>query len=659
MKRNIGTTGGNTEGLDSFVVNNPNPIFRIDDSDIICYANEGCKTLFENWECGVGTRIPGFWDGNIYAARTSGKQLSIEISNEEDIFLFDIIPVDECNTLNFYGRKITARKKYEQEIQRVAEFEHVVNTISSRLMNYSLINYHEVIVEVLGLSGEFFNASICLISQLDESGEKLTITHEWNAGRTKLHSRFQDSPIDTRSWLLSKVFQKEIVWIEDTAHLPPEAAPERKFLEENGSGSCIIMPLIFSGNALGFMCLLFDNPSNENLELFQPILTILAEIIANSMLYYRARADLITSEEKYRSLIETMSDAFVIQDNLGFLTYCNDAMCELLGYSRGELIGTHVRELVLPEERDVLTREIQKGKEGKPSRYEITLMTKEASPVRVIVSANGLFDNQGVYEGRFAVLTDITSIREMEAVMRQRLALEKMISSMSTRFINVFPENVLKTVENSLESIATTLQADQAIFMTFSGNRDEVSSLGGWARDDNVTLEQELEKISNSSFSWLAKPLESEEIFHYNDLDAFPSDALEFRHYLESCDATGALLIPVAIQGGITGVLLFTFGVKTLNIYKDNLFLLKILGEIFSNAWEREIAEQKLRVSEARYRIMLENASDLVSLLDEKMNHEFVNENQLNLLGYRKEEMIGKSAIDFVHPEDLRRGLDT
>ena len=69
--------------------------------------------------------------------------------------------------------------------------------------------------------------------------------------------------------------------------------------------------------------------------------------------------------------------------------------------------------------------------------------------------------------------------------------------------------------------------------------------------------------------------------------------------------------------------------------------------------------KKRVEETEARYRIMLENAGDMVGLLDEKMRYEFVNINQVSMLGYeRQEDFLGKSALDFIHPEDMQKTIN-
>jgi len=62
--------------------------------------------------------------------------------------------------------------------------------------------------------------------------------------------------------------------------------------------------------------------------------------------------------------------------------------------------------------------------------------------------------------------------------------------------------------------------------------------------------------------------------------------------------------------------------------------------------------------SEEKYRLIIENANDLIGILNRNFTFEFVNEQAtFNTLGYKSEEVIGKYVLDFLHPSDKDKGL--
>jgi PAS domain S-box-containing protein len=67
-----------------------------------------------------------------------------------------------------------------------------------------------------------------------------------------------------------------------------------------------------------------------------------------------------------------------------------------------------------------------------------------------------------------------------------------------------------------------------------------------------------------------------------------------------------------------------------------------------------------VKESEEKYRLISENANDLIAILNDKYEYEYVNEQAyLKFLGYSKDQLIGKNVWDHVHPEDLERMINS
>jgi PAS domain S-box-containing protein len=50
------------------------------------------------------------------------------------------------------------------------------------------------------------------------------------------------------------------------------------------------------------------------------------------------------NEEKYRSILETIQEGYYEVDLAGNLTFFNDVLCRILGYSKEELIGMNYQQ---------------------------------------------------------------------------------------------------------------------------------------------------------------------------------------------------------------------------------------------------------------------------------------------------------------------------
>ena len=63
-------------------------------------------------------------------------------------------------------------------------------------------------------------------------------------------------------------------------------------------------------------------------------------------------------------------------------------------------------------------------------------------------------------------------------------------------------------------------------------------------------------------------------------------------------------------------------------------------------------AAATLRASEAHYRSLIENSSDLISIVNQEGVYQYASPSFERVLGYRVEEMVGQPAFAFVHPDD-------
>jgi len=93
-----------------------------------------------------------------------------------------------------------------------------------------------------------------------------------------------------------------------------------------------------------------------------------------------------------------------------------------------------------------------------------------------------------------------------------------------------------------------------------------------------------------------------------------------------------------------------------------------VLGEIVSirDITERKRSEQemqrtlgKLKESEEKYRLITENANDLIVVLNSKFEFEYINENTYQrILGYKNKDMLGKTLQDIIHPDDYKSAIE-
>lgn len=84
----------------------------------------------------------------------------------------------------------------------------------------------------------------------------------------------------------------------------------------------------------------------------------------------------------------------------------------------------------------------------------------------------------------------------------------------------------------------------------------------------------------------------------------------------------------------------------------------KVGSEIVGRVWSfRDVTaqhriEEALRVSEKRFRTMIENSTDAIALIDTSGTILYKSPSVVNVTGYTPEELVGKNAFSLMHPDD-------
>jgi two-component system, OmpR family, sensor histidine kinase KdpD len=86
--------------------------------------------------------------------------------------------------------------------------------------------------------------------------------------------------------------------------------------------------------------------------------------------------------------------------------------------------------------------------------------------------------------------------------------------------------------------------------------------------------------------------------------------------------------------------------------------LLAANEELQQQAGELQRLNRELQKSEERFRLLTENASDLVILLDAGGTISYVSPSVKRVGGYAPEELIGRSSLELVHPDDAPRVME-
>ena len=312
------------------------------------------------------------------------------------------------------------------------------------------------------------------------------------------------------------------------------------------------------------------------------------------------------SKDYLDTIIGSMMDALIVTDQKFTIRGVNKAAGELLNYEEEELIGKPLATFCASGEMaSNLKRILQFGKEDGIKDFETTYKTKSGEEIPVLVSTSAVRAEDGSVSYIVITAKDITERKRAEAELRR--------SEERYRFLYE---------ESHIFSLIISEEGDIVDF-----NKTSLDILG-YSRDD-VTGKNVLDFVL---------PEYREKVFRHLRMDfvnEYTPEA-EFEVY--------------AKDGSIHTILFSPGGVI---LYEDEQPIGLLVTGIDITA--RKVAEEAMRESEWKFRMLFEFAPDAYYLNDLKGHFIDGNKAAEKLLGYKKGELIGKSFLDLtiLPPEQI------
>ena len=234
--------------------------------------------------------------------------------------------------------------------------------------------------------------------------------------------------------------------------------------------------------------------------------------------------------------------------------------------------------------------------------------------------------------------------------LRHRLEFEKLISSVSTNFINLPPEEIDSGIREALGTVGRFINADRSYVYLFSEDRKSARLVYDWTASEGASSSERQSQFPVADFPWSMQRLMQFQHIAVQ-VDDIPVESAKERAAYEAAGNRSVVMVPMVYNRETLGVL----GVGSASNLKwsdEVVALLRITSEIFINALQRNRVERALRESEARYRLMAENSTDIISRTTTSGVILYASDASRRLLGYEPAELAGKSIYEFMHPDD-------
>lgn len=129
-----------------------------------------------------------------------------------------------------------------------------------------------------------------------------------------------------------------------------------------------------------------------------------------------AEEELRKSEEKFRRIVETTGEGFLMMDDDLKIQYANDAYCRMLGYQPKDILGKTPFDLATKQFSEFMSLNRERILARDYRKFEGSLVARNGRVVPVLIHGNTLRDYQGIKMGNVAFVADLTEQKKALAL---------------------------------------------------------------------------------------------------------------------------------------------------------------------------------------------------------------------------------------------------
>ena len=329
------------------------------------------------------------------------------------------------------------RQEERSKLEERLRFETLLSEISALFINLPS--------DQIGRGIENSQRRICEFLDLDRStlwqiregepGARLLLTYGYfpTALPARPERMFAD---DLFPWVSQKVLDRETVIISKLTDLPPEAGRDLESFRIFGTKSTVVVPLSVGGDHV-FGLLAFGVSREERRWSETAIMGIklVAQVLAQALSRKETDTVLQEREERFRVTFEqaAVGVAHIAPD--GSFLRINRKFCDIVGYSREEMLGRTFQDITYPDDLDADLAQVDQLLSGKADSYsmEKRYIRKDGGLVWVNLTVALVRNEAGGPRWFVAVVEDISDRKTMEAQLKEHL---KEIEALKQRLEN-------------------------------------------------------------------------------------------------------------------------------------------------------------------------------------------------------------------------------
>lgn len=373
---------------------------------------------------------------------------------------------------------------------------------------------------------------------------------------------------------------------------------------------------------------------------------------------------LIENEVWLSTTLKSIGDGIIATDKDGKIKFVNNVAATILELGDSNIVGEKIEKVFyihndksnIPLENPVSFL-LRKG-DGLESSDEYILLSHKNNKVAIEEKTTLIKDKFNEIIGVVLVFRDITERKIQQEINEYRNECDRIVSEISTNFLNSHVTNFDETVNSSLQLIANFLDVDFCYIYDYT----ESSIKHSYSYSASQTFDEKMaEEILVNNLQWSQSIFLKGQSIVINDLSEIPKEGAFEKELGTKLGIKSIISVPLFFAGKLYGLIGVCSIKKVKHWRTEDADFLRLCTEIFLNALTRNIAEKELINSEIKFRSIAEQITDGIIFYD--FNTKAVlwaNEAYCTLSGYTLEEIKKLSSFDIVaHDKDNLLNIDS
>ncbi|MDI6402009.1 PAS domain S-box protein [Balneolaceae bacterium ANBcel3] len=356
------------------------------------------------------------------------------------------------------------------------------------------------------------------------------------------------------------------------------------------------------------------------------------------------------SDSVFLPVLEEVAEAVILLNQKGHIYWMNHASREVFGHHYDQVIGEQAPDIFTEENDQPLSFfRVRKTsvQESRIKRGHIHLAGKK--PITYtgkLVSLPGKTE-----EYRWMLLFNIPERLENQLF---RTSLDTWADTIKRQLMDASSPGYV----SFLKRISLSFHADRSYILVYPEAQKKgftERQMVEWVRKDAGSEVASMHGDAGRFSRWWKEQLLKGAIMFYEDIHKLPPEAGEEREFYEEAGVKSTYVYPFqSRETGCVGFVGIDWIRNRVELTESEKGMLAMIMETLSAHIIRKRAEDKLRMSEGRFRTLIQNSADVLMVLSPEFQFLFLSPSVERVLGYDPDQLVGQSILQFIHHDDQK-----